>query len=149
MFYRSMATSSSNQKKPSNWRKNGTPEILIGGSIIALLGVDYFLQQQQDSQRKVVMNNLQSVIRRDEYLVQNDTEELLKQPVLFECIIRRVPKLFDGSQCLKGAAVGDRVAVLQEQVGPDGMYNMCKLEKKGSAEIRIGIFPTQCLEKIP
>jgi hypothetical protein len=146
-FYRSMATSSSNQNKPNNWRNNGTPEILIGGSIIALLGIDYFLQQQQKSQHQMVMNNLQSVIRRDEYLVQNDTEELLKQPVLFECIVRRVPKLFDGSQCLKGAVVGDRVSVLKERVGPDGMYNMCV--KKENDEVRIGIFPTQCLEKIP
>lgn len=142
-----MATSSSNQNKPNNWRNNGTPEILIGGSIIALLGIDYFLQQQQKSQHQMVMNNLQSVIRRDEYMVQNETEELLKEPVLFECIVRRVPKLFDGSQCLKGAVVGDRVAVLKERVGPDGMYNLCF--KQENDEVQIGIFPTQCLEKIP
>jgi hypothetical protein len=148
-FYRSMTTSSSKQNKPNNWRNNGTPEILIGGSIMALLGVDYFLQEQQNSQRQIVMNNLQSAIRRDEYLLQTDTEKLLEQPLLFECIVKRVPKLFDGSQCLKGAAVGDKVAVLQEHVGPDGMYNMCKLEMKDSDEVRIGIFPTQCLEKIP
>jgi hypothetical protein len=53
-------------RSPSNWKNNGTPEIIIGITILSLLGIDRFLQNRQDENRRLVMSKLQAVIREDE-----------------------------------------------------------------------------------
>lgn len=51
-----------------------------------------------------------------------------------------------------GAKVGDEVKVLEERVGPDGMYHLCRLEKiheeRGTTAVTVGWFPISCLEKL-
>jgi len=149
-----MASSSSS----STWKRNGTPEIIIGTTILTLLGVDYYLQTKQDESRQEIMSTLQQTIRNDhqkELRVETNekSQEQLKiiEP-LFPCIVRRLPNLFDGSKSLMGVQVGDEVKVLEERVGPDGMYHLCRLEKthegRGTTAVTVGWFPISCLEKL-
>ena len=148
IFRRHMNTKQ-NHSSP-NWKNNGTPEIIIGTTIITLLGVDYYLQKQQDQSRQEIINALDIAIKRDE---ARETKAEIEgkgkdqsTEKLFECVVRRIPKYFDGSKCLMGVEVGDRLSVLEERVGPDGSYHLCKLErlKKNG----VGWFPMSCLEKI-
>lgn len=142
--------SASNESSRSEWRKNGTPEILIGGSILLLIGLDFFLQRNQDKQRRGVMHDLQTIIRQDEKQQKDSEEDVSKRPIIFKCKVKRIPNLFDGSRCLKNVQVGDEVGVIEEGVGPAGMYNLCRLEEKqkNNELVHFGIFPIQCLEKI-
>eukprot|EP00558_Chaetoceros_sp_UNC1202_P004641 CAMPEP_0197239086 /NCGR_PEP_ID=MMETSP1429-20130617/5591_1 /TAXON_ID=49237 /ORGANISM="Chaetoceros sp., Strain UNC1202" /LENGTH=151 /DNA_ID=CAMNT_0042698419 /DNA_START=194 /DNA_END=645 /DNA_ORIENTATION=- len=145
-------TSSSSQ----NWKNSGTPEIVIGTTILALLGVDYFLQKQQDTSRHEIMFALQTTIQQDEAKTKEEQErrheqenvDLQQQEGLFDCTVRRIPKYFDGSKCLMGVSVGDRITVLEECVGPDKMYNLCRLHTVSGDASRVapnnsvGWFPT-------
>jgi len=140
-----------------NWRQSGTPEIVIGTTILSLLALDHYLQNKQDESRRKFMSTLQAVIREDEISEKElnhnkpDNEEPEETKSLFYCIVRRLPKYFDGSKCLKGVRVGDKVSVIQENVGPGGMYHLCRLEyvdeKRGITFVDVGWFPISCLEK--
>lgn len=90
---------------------------------------------------------------------------------LFSCVVRRIPKLFDGNKSLMNVHVGDKVDILEENVGPDGMYHFCRLkrdceggighdakndgnsdnknEESDNHYFNFGWFPIQCLEKEP
>lgn len=139
----------SNQRSPSDWKHNGTPEIIIGITILSLLGIDHFLQKKQDETRRTLMSKLQAVIREDEILEKErnqntgDFDTVKDMKCLFLCTVRRLPKYFDGSKCLMGVEIGDQVGILQENVGPDGMYHLCRLERSD----KVGWFPISCLEK--
>ena len=80
-------------------------------------------------------------------------EEESSKPSLFQCRVMAVPKYFDGTKSLMGVEVGDVVDVLEEQVGPGGTYNLCRLvrqERDGKKEsiISVGWYPMSCLEKL-
>jgi len=139
------------QQKPT-WKQNGTPEIVIGTTLLTLLGIDYYLQKQQDASRKDIMVSLQSAIKHDETekdtARETDLEKEKDMDKLFDCIVRRIPKYFDGSRCLMGVEVGDQVSILEEGVGPDGMYHLCRMQKAESDAPVVGWFPTSCLEKL-
>lgn len=147
----------STQSSNGNWKRNGTPELIIGTAIIAVVGVDYVLQEQQEVSRIDIMHSLKTAIRQDEAEQSrmdegNDKNNGDQEIELFDCIVKRIPKYFDGSKSLMGVAVGDKVSVLEERVGPDKMYHLCRLEKK-AVEVdktvsSIGWFPISCLEKI-
>ena len=137
--------------KNQNWKRNGTPEIVIGGSVLAILAIDQVLQMQQERERKITMEQIKSIARYEEKVAAHEVKSQVKQKVLFKCIIRRVPKYFDGSMVLKGGKVGEVVEVLEERVGPDGMYHKvrCAEKKDGTVDSSrdIGWFPISCLER--
>lgn len=146
----------SHHRSPSNWKHNGTPEIVIGITILSLLGIDHYLQKKHDETRQLVMSQLHAVIREDEIIEkernqQNKADfEMRDMKCLFLCTVRRLPKYFDGSKCLMGVKLGDQVSVLEENVGPDGMYHLCRHEKNcngNNTAVSIGWFPISCLEK--
>lgn len=100
------------------------------------------------------MSTLQQTIREDEEH-DKDTKAESEAKVmesLFQCTVRKTPKFFDGSKSLMGIQIGDEVSVLKERVGPDGMYHLCRLEKKNekrdSITLTVGWFPISCLEKL-
>jgi hypothetical protein len=151
-----MTTNNGSEYTKPKWKKNGTPEIIIGTAIISLISVDYYLQTQQDESRRDIMSTLQQTIRNDEQKEQKkdaeaDSEAKVMES-LFQCVVRKAPKFFDGSKSLMGIQIGDEVSVLKERVGPDGMYHLCRLEKKNekrdSTAITVGWFPISCLEKL-
>ena len=60
--------------------------------------------------------------------------------ILFHCVVRRTTGF---TQCLSGVQLRDAVKVLQEGVGPEGLYNMRRLPAKQSMGTdTLGWFPT-------
>lgn len=49
---------------------------------------------------------------------------------LYKCQIMKIPKYFDGTKSLKNIHVNDVVHVIQEFVGPDSNYHLCRVDKK-------------------
>lgn len=149
----------------STWerlRSNGTPEIVFGAGLLTLLAADQFLQSQQEAQHK---SDREAVFKRLQHDVDADMakerseghtlslEEESSKPSLFQCRVMAVPKYFDGTKSLMGVEVGDVVDVLEEQIGPGGTYNLCRLvrqenDKKQESIISVGWYPMSCLEKV-
>ena len=149
----------------STWkrlRSNGTPEIVFGAGLLTLLAADQLLQSQQEAQHK---SDREAVFKRLQHDVDADMtkerskghslslEEESSKPSLFQCRVMAVPKYFDGTKSLMGVEVGDIVDVLEEQVGPGGTYNLCRLvgqekDKQQESVISVGWYPMSCLEKI-
>lgn len=161
-------TSTSFRERLGALRRNGTPEIAIGSIMLVVIGMEYFLQRQDDNERENVYHQLEREVRRDEITSRNENKMLLNGGVAtkteFQCIIRKIPQNFDGHKCLKNVKVGDIVGVIQEGVGPGGQYNLCSIErndakhatnKRDSGDdesngkrVSIGWFPCSCLQKI-
>jgi len=144
-------------------RSNGTPEIVFGAGLLALLAADQLLQSQQEarhkSDREAVLQRLQYDVDADMAKERSDgralsMEEESSKPSLFQCRVMAVPKYFDGTKSLMGVEVGDVVDVLEEQIGPGGTYNLCRLirqendQKHRESVISVGWYPMSCLEKI-
>ena len=158
------AASSTFRERLGELRKNGTPEIVIGSLILAVVGIDYALQTQNDEEK----DNLYRQLQRD---VKNDGEQSRQNMIqsgsdvtksLFQCIVRRIPPNFDGHKCLTDIKIGDVVNVIEEGVGPGKQYNLCSIDKsvrqnnsgdKGQEndtknEVSVGWFPCSCLQKV-
>lgn len=135
----------------SSW-KDGSIEFAVGGLLIATLTIDQALQYQDRLERKNVMNEIENFTRVGSYDDVAEMEEWLnREKPLFDCVVRTVPFSLDGYKCLKGIKVGDVVEVLEEQVGPGNMYNLCrtKEDSKSAKPIAAGWVPTKYLEKVP
>jgi len=74
--------------------------------------------------------------------------KFLNRPAKFQCIVKRIPIMFDGHLSLVGIEVNDIVDVLEENVGPDKLYNICRPLKAVNESLPVGWFPKNCLEKI-
>jgi hypothetical protein len=86
-----------------------------------------FLEEQRRRQQNVQRNNNNTdnndnTDMDDSWLTSLDT-----QPTLFHCVIRKNAGL---KHCLSGVQLGDVVEVLEEGVGPDKAYNLCRLAAK-------------------
>ena len=74
------------------------------------------------------------------------------KPTLFHCVIRKNSGL---THCLSGVQLGDVVEVLEEGVGPEKAYNLCRLPAKeetaGQSSLSrdtYGWFPIRWLQKL-
>lgn len=82
-----------------------------------------------------------------------DLSSLDAKPTVFYCVVRKSTGL---THCLTGAQLGDVVEVLEEGVGPDRAYNLCRLpvkEKPGQPSMSLsrdayGWFPIRWLQKM-
>lgn len=83
-------------------------------------------------------------------------ERLHAMPVLFHCVIRRTHG-FAHTMAGGRLRVGDVVEVLQEGVGPDRSYNLCRLPADPEHGVGVGTllatdtygwFPTRWLQKL-
>lgn len=167
-----------NGSKRGEWKRNGTPEIIIGFTIFALVGIDQFFQAKHRKHRQEIVDELRLAVHVDTLEEKENDEEnewiggarsaassLLGQKVaLFPCVVMRIPKLFDGNKSLRNVHIGDEVDILEENVGPDGMYHFCRVKRECGGGIRhedndeigkdeddhyfnFGWFPISCLEK--
>jgi len=90
-----------------------------------------------------------------QYLHENNDDDYLtvleNKPILFSCVIRRNTGF---THCLSSVQLGDVVEVLEEGVGPDRAYNLCRLPTKLSTESKslstdtYGWFPIRWLQKL-
>jgi hypothetical protein len=119
--------------------------MVVGGALLTAVAIDRLLVYRQDQDRDQFMDQLRNETRSPDDL--QEMENWYNMPSLFDCVVRKMPLNLDGYKCLAGAEVGDVVQVLEEKVGPDGMYNLCrKVNNKGIAT-SAGWFPTMYLEK--
>ena len=152
----SSSTSSSTKK---TWKQNGTPEIIVGATILSLLLIDTSIQQYNDNKasisRRAVIQELGMAIQNDQSddhlaamrsSIKNGTTKGItfttSHPLidingkecktLYKCQIMKIPKYFDGTKSLKNVHVDDIVQVIQEFVGPDSTYHLCKIYKKAN-----------------
>ena len=116
---------------------------------MTLLLVDTMIQKYNDSSPSIskndVLRQLELAIEKDEMTKHKSTNlastihPLLdlngkEKATLYKCQIMKIPKYFDGTRSLKNVGVNDVVEVVQEFVGPDSNYHLCKIEKKGKKE---------------
>lgn len=131
-------------------RSNGTPEIIIGTTILIVAGIDYTLQKRNDDDRTEMMRELERKVNVDAEITRKEMDGKMKLKTLFKCIVRQVPPSFDGHRCLTDVQVGDVLDVLEEGVGPGRQYNLCSIDRcsKENSDVSVGWFPCVCLEPI-
>ena len=156
-------------KVPSRIRdqfSNGNLEFVIGGSLLTFAGYAYWEEQQRQNQMMRIQPNDASksgALRNDlrkKYLESLKEEERVRKEmidkyktssVLFQCEVM-VAFPLDGQKGLQGAELGDILDVLEEGVGPDGSYNLCRFSgdkvKHGFHAGQIGLYPARCLKKL-
>ena len=155
------STPSAFRRRLGEWKRNGTPEIAFGVFVLALAGVDHFLQERNRQHRQSMHRQLGRDVRLDEEMRREKERETIDEAVvgksMFKCIIRKVPQHFDGHKCLTNVEVGDVVDVIEEGVGPGGQYNLCSIDRgpentersasDDGTRVSFGWFPCSCLEK--
>ena len=70
------------------------------------------------------------------------------KPILFHCVIRTNSGL---THCLSGVRLGDVVDILEEGVGPNQDYNLCRLHARDDEPLSrdtYGWFPIRWLQKL-
>ena len=100
-----------------------------------------------------MVKTMEEEIQREKFRLHQEWKD---KPVLFHGVIRRAYKQMSGSHGLRGAQVGDVVEVLDEGVGPNNEYNLCRLRVQQQQpqgfdiqEEQIGWFPMAFMEKVP
>ena len=154
----SNVTTRSWRRLKNEWWDSGRILLTLGWGGLAVLVLDRYLQRQQRTQRREAVQ----MVKTMEEEIARDKRQLHWRwrgaPVLFHCVIRRAYKPMSGSHGLRGVEVGDVVEILQEGVGPDKAYNLCRMRgKKGSGagvgeeegdDFQIGWFPIPFMEKV-
>jgi len=126
---------------------SGSILLTLGWGGLALLTVDRYLQWRQRSQRQEavqMVKTMEEEINREKLRLHLQWQD---NPALFHCVIRRAYKQMGGSHGLRGVDIGDVVDILEEGVGPDKAYNLCRLRGKPGVEDQIGWFPIPFMEK--
>jgi hypothetical protein len=142
------------QQTVRSWRTswdNGSILIGLGWSGLALLALDRYLLYQIHNDSDTMIETIRDEsVRQKQALVAAWRD----QPALFECIIRHEYKNMGGSHGLVGVVVGDVVQVLQQGVGPNQQYNLCRIHQRSSGDGEeqpesIGWYPMAFMEQIP
>ena len=85
---------------------------------------------------------------RQQFQRETQTQTLESMPTIFYCVIRKNTGF---THCLTGVQIGDVVEVLQEGVGPQKAYNLCRLPAKQGDDLSVdayGWFPYRWLQKL-
>ena len=128
--------STSNSKVPPKWPAV-VSAMIVPGMFLAWSVSDSIFGNRQIGKNETL---------RKEFLSQPTDFE--NQPVICFCVVRRTSGITHG---LSGVQIGDVVEVLQEGVGPDNLYNLCRLPADPTHELSediYGWFPTRWLQKL-
>jgi hypothetical protein len=141
------------QPPKSKWRQwwdDGSILITLGWSGLALLAFDRYLLYQIQTDAHDMMQDLAVEATRQQDALR---QQWAHQPALFECVIRREYKNMGGSMGLSNVQVGDVVQVVQERVGPQQSYHLCRITRydhgNGHTSGSIGWYPIDFMEKVP
>lgn len=131
------------------WWQSGSILLVVGWTGLAVWVLDQYLQYQQRLDAAEAVEAMADDAKRQKLALR---QKWHNQPALFHCTIRRAHKNMGGSYGLKNVRVGDVVEVLEEGVGPDRHYNLCRIHKNNSdndgATEQIGWFPISYMEKL-
>jgi hypothetical protein len=142
-------TSSSSSNGASLWKRirdmwnSGTILMGIGGAGLTLLVVDRTLQYMDNQQARNVMAEVKDEQARKQQAL---FDQYMNATALFECTIKIVYKM-GGTHGLSNVKQGEVVQVLQEQVGPQGHYNLCRKVDEQGNQVAIGWYPISFMEK--
>lgn len=142
---------------------NGNIEFLIGGTMLGYVGYSMWQQKQHDDmiqqtqqQNSAKSRALQQELRK-KYLRSVEEEARVRQETLekyrghaslFQCEIM-VAFPLDGQMGLRDVKIGDVVDVLEDNVGPGGAYNLCRVASgEQDKKEQVGWYPIQCMQKI-
>jgi hypothetical protein len=131
------------------WWDNGNVLIGFGWTLFGVLLLDRYLQYTEG----MSVEGAIGVVEQDTRQKRLEILELHKNdPTLFNCVVRKVYKL-QGSHSLMHVEQDDIVQVLEEGVGPDNLYNLCRkmqMTSDGQEQqvVSIGWYPVQYLEKM-
>jgi hypothetical protein len=116
----------------------------IGFAGLGLLVVDRYLQYVDDSERSDWVAKFDDLHRLQEQALWNEYEGA---PVLYECVVRKTYQPLGGTHGLKHVELNEVLQVIQEHVGPNGDYSLCrKTDGKGN-QLGVGWFPASYLER--
>jgi hypothetical protein len=117
------------------------PIVIVTAMFVAWGASDWVLGDQQTSKNEELRKELKASVNLDQYM---DAETKLY------CVVRR-SQGWNVTHCLTGVQLGDCVEVLEEGVGPNQGYNLCRLPADESSTIQedvIGWFPIRFLQKL-
>ena len=134
-------------------QRSGGYLIFAGWALLGVVAIDRSLQYFQDQERAEQYATLLDMQRQADFEQAADWPEDL--PVLREYQIGRVEASLDGVKMLRNIEIGDTVEILQEGVGPNLAYHLCRV--KGSSKTTptpktgngsMGWYPIQYLKEI-
>ena len=138
----------SGQSQPAE--RGGVWLIRFGWALLGVVAIDQSLQYYQDQERAEQYATLVDMQRQADFEQAADWPQDL--PVLREYHIGRVEASLDGVKMLRDIQIGDTVEILQEGVGPQHAYHLCRV--KGSSKTpanssgSMGWYPIQYLKEI-
>jgi len=129
--------------KLRQWWDNGNILIGFGWTLCAVLALDRYLLYSESRNVDIAMAEIEQESndkRAEIFDVHRD------DPVQFQCTVRQAYRM-GGSHALMHVQVGDVIDVLHEGVGPQELYNLCRISQNGHVW-SIGWYPVQYLEKV-
>jgi hypothetical protein len=151
---RSLSSSSSSStfsSSSSSPRRGGGIFIGLGWTLLGLVALDQALQYRQEQEAKEHMRVL--VVMQQEANEQNQAEWDTSLPTLFQCKIVHTEHSLDGTKMLRNIKVGDVVEVMEEDLGPNKAYHLCRfvpssLSNNNREKGSIGWYPSEYMEKL-
>jgi hypothetical protein len=119
----------------------------LGWTLLGLVALDQALQYRQEQEAKEHMRLL--VEMQQEANEQNQPEWDTSLPTLFQCKIVHTEHSLDGIKMLRNITVGDVVEVMEEDIGPNEAYHLCRFVPSSNREKgSIGWYPSKYMEKL-
>lgn len=117
----------------------------LGWALLGLVAIDQLLQYRQEQEAKEHRRML--YLMQEEANEENQAQWDTNLPTLFKCRIAHIEPSLDGTKMLRNVGVGDVVEILEEDIGPNEAYHLCRnpsSDRPGS----IGWYPIQYLERM-
>lgn len=124
----------------------GTFFIRLGWTLLGLVAVDQLLQFKQEREAKERMLILADMQREADHMNKPQWDKTL--PTLFRCKISHVEPSLDGIKMLKNIRRDDIVEIVDEKVGPNQAYHLCRRPAQGRRSESMGWYPIDCLENV-
>ena len=140
--------SSSTSNSLSSKTRGGGILIGLGWTLLGLVALDQVLQYRQEHEAREHLRTL--ALMQQEADGQNQADWDTSLPTLFQCKIVHTQHSLDGTKMLRNIKVGDVVEVMEEAVGPNKAYNLCRFfpppnnRENGS----IGWYPSQYMKRL-
>lgn len=132
-------------KTPRRGGGGGGVLIATGWILLGLVTVDQILQYLDRTEARKTVAELQ---QSEDEARRGFYDQYKDQPVLHECIVRSEYKM-SGTRGLKGVSLDDRLEVVEEGVGPNGSYAVCRRRDVAGNIASIGWYPVSFMEKVP
>jgi len=115
--------------EPSATNRRGNFFITLGWAMLGVLAIDQALQYKHSLEAQERLDILQAMQEEADQENQHDMSSYNNAPTLFQCQVMHTEPSLDGSKMLRNVHVGDKVEVVEAEVGPNQMYHLCRTSK--------------------